>query len=405
LTILIDIGSTVAKGMSIHPSKGIENIFHNYDTRPIKTQVAEIINALTQEGCDNNVLICSSLNGGLSVGLLCLSKSVSGSVAQHFLEAVGSNIRYMVEWKDSQSAELKSAVDLLIVVGGIDAFPVGNLEHIVNQIELDSFPYERLVFAGHNLLADSFTSHYPNAECVTNLLSNCIHPSNNKLPEFVRDSYLKDIVNKRDIDNLKNLTAVDILPTPLIVSRAFARIQGKMLSPVMIFDVGGATTDMHFLKELLNEDKLSTNLSSYPSIARHVFTAYGVSESKNSTISRLIGDSNCIQLLIEIYGREYHQIYIQLLDGKISEKLIFSACIFLALRDMCSDGNDVPPLLLSRIATIGLTGGAAKCISKKEVRAAFFAATGILISAQVVIDTEYRWWGMGLIDNEQFLMG
>ncbi len=403
MRILIDIGSTVIKGISVHLDGNIESMFHHYDDRPIRTQVVEIINALNNKEEDSHVSICSSLNGGLSVGLLCLSSGVSGSVAQHFLESVGSNIRYIVEWRDSECVDMKKIVDFTIVVGGIDSLPVGHSKHALEKVLLNNFPHERLIFSGHHLLANDFLLRYPHAEHVTNFLNKGIRPCNNKLFEFVRDSYLDDIVSKKDIKNLKDLSKVKIEPTPLVVSRAFKRIQEKLLSPMIIFDVGGATTDLHFSSELLNEDKLSLNLSSYPSIARHVFTSYGVSESKKSTISRLIDDNNCIKLLVELYGEEYRQVYMQLLDGNVSEKLIFSACIFLALRDIVMRDNQIPALQLGRITTIGLTGGAAKCINENEIRAAFIAAIGFTMSSKIVIDYEYRWWGMGLVSDNLLL--
>ena len=404
MDILIDIGSTVIKGISNHLDGDIESIFHYYDDRPLKIQVVSVINTLNNKNIDSRVSICSSFNGGLSVGLLCLSDRVSGSVAQHFLESVGSNIRYNVEWRYSKSYNIQGLVDILIIVGGIDSFPVDCAKHALYKLSLDNFPHERLVFAGHNTLAKFFLSRFTHAEHVLNFLNKDIKPSNNKLSEFVRDSYLNDIISKRDVEELKDLSIVNIEPTPLVVSRAFEYIQSKFLSPMVIFDVGGATTDLHFLKELLDEDKLSLNKSFYPNVARHVYTSYGIVESKSSTISRLIDDDNCIQLLMELYGDEYRQIYMNLLDGDVTDNLLFVACIFLAIRDMIIDDNQTPKLQLSRISTIGLTGGAAKCIDKDDIKSAFISATGSVLTSKIVIDYEYRWWGIGMSENDNLLL-
>jgi hypothetical protein len=404
LSVSIDVGSTVIKGIAVNRDGTTLSCFQPHDERSLREQVIDMIHSFGAEPGKEPVSICSSFNGGLKVGLLCLSKRVSGSTTQHYLEAVGANICYLVEWRDSHAVAQQINVDLLIVVGGIDGFPDHRARHVLSTLVLDAFPHERLIFAGHSALADLFGAQWPEVKRVDNLLDGGLLPNSSTLPEFVRDSYLDDIVSKRDVKRLRDLSIVPILPTPLVVSRAFVRVQEKVLSPVLIFDVGGATTDIHFPRELLDEEQLSGYLSTYPAIARHVFTAYGVSESRSSTIRRLIDDTYCMRLLIALYGKEYRQVYVALLDGDAPEKLLFAACIFLALRDMSLGDEQVPPLQLGRMATVGVTGGAAKCLAEEEVNLVFAAAMGEEVMAQIVVDHRYEWWGLGMSFNNEHVV-
>jgi len=349
---------------------------------------------------DDLVYICSSANGGLSIGILCLSRRISGFTAQRGLESVGANVRFLYEWRDNNEFPKAGRVDLLVIVGGIDSFSSASAKVGLGKLDIGEIKYDRLIYAGHRKVSDVARSRWPHVEIVSNLLSQGLRPDNVVLPSFVRDSYLEDIESKRDIINLRALTADVILPTPVVVSDAFVWLRSRLVSPVIMFDVGGATTDLHFTQELLDEDELSGSQRSYPPLGRHVYTAYGVFESRASTIRALCKSGRCVELLAALYGSGCRSVYMKLLDGDVEERLLFIACVFLALQDIALGIEGVPPVKLGGVGTLALTGGAAKCIGRQELEIAFKLATGRDNAPQMAIDAEYRWWSLGFLGSE-----
>jgi hypothetical protein len=344
-----------------------------------------------------DILICSSFNGGLKIGLLCLSKKVSGITAQNYLESIGANIYYLTEWHESSKVKLQEKVDFLIVVGGIDKFPDLNARIALEKLKLSCFPYEQLIFSGHYMLSNEFLHRWPESIVLKNILDDDVTSNDSTLPEFIQDAYLKDISKEKEVKILQEFSLVDIQSTPLILSMAFRELQKVLPSPSIIFDVGGSTTDIHFQEELLCDINTSKLGSNYPLFARHVFTSYGICSSSSSTISRLISDLNCIQLLSGLYGKKYHRIYHELLDGRASEYLLSIACIFLVIRDISLENDKQLPLLkFEKAALICLTGGAVKFINKNDIMVAASSALGYKITSEVIIDSEYQWWALGL---------
>jgi len=399
VSYFVDVGSTVLKVLSIKPDGSMGNTFHFYNDSTLYLQVVTVLASMGWNMDADDLRICSSHNGGLSVGLVALSRRVSGAIAKNFLEGVGANVRFVHEWHTAAQDQSTAEVDVLVVVGGIDEYPEDRAKSAIEVLCLKNYQYGKLVYSGHKSLAKSFCLRWPEAEHVENLLSTGVAPNNHALPFFIRDTYLKDIESKRHIAQLQKLSSAQIMPTPSVVSLAFSRMQDRFLSPALVFDVGGATTDVHFPRELLDEKKLPISRGIHPPISRHVFTAYGVYESRASTLSCLVNDAQCVQLLINLDKENYRHLYADLMEGIVSNRVLFSGCIFLAFRDMIS-GNDLAPILqMGRISTIGITGGAAKEISAQEVSAAYNAAVGHHMSAQVVFDKKYRWWGMGMLDS------
>ena len=403
LNVLIDIGSTAIKGLAIQMGAVVNRISHHYDHRALEEQVEEVIDLLSARADFTEVMICSSYNGGLSIGILCLSNRVSGAATVNLLEAVGANIHYAIEWRKSNSARKRQVVDVLVIVGGIDAFSDDNARQELKKLDLDMFPHSRLVFAGHESLVGRVEERWSGVEVIRNPLEESVLPTNNDLSEYIRDSYLQDIHSKREIESLRKFTKKNIQPTPTVVSRAYRNLQDHFLPPFVIFDVGGATTDLHFSSELIDENRTSQTLGSYPPIARHVFTSYGFHLSKKSTIDRLIADERCMEFLSEYCGEEWRNVYLDLVEGKCGRKLLAATCIFLAAHDIAISGDRIPPINLGAIATIGVTGGVATMIEPEEVIIALSTAMGAQISGKVVLDRKYGWWGLGLLEDADLL--
>ena len=92
-TIAVDIGSTVVK--VAHITLAGELLKQEFFPRDFKAgiarQVESLLTDLTVGPDDSNVLVCSSANGGLRVGIVCLSKIFSGAVLRNQVLAAGAN--------------------------------------------------------------------------------------------------------------------------------------------------------------------------------------------------------------------------------------------------------------------------------------------------------------------------
>ncbi len=173
-----------------------------------------------------------------------------------------------------------------------------------------------------------------------------------------------------------------------------------------MLDIGGATTDLHFTKEVLDDSNMTAGeIATFPAIARHVFTAYGVHDSKVSTINALLRDPMGVDLLAALYGNEHRAVHQQLIEGHAPERLLFCASIFLALR-ACMEGNDEAPRVnVGAMASLMITGGAAKCLEAEDIATALRAASGWTPRAQVIRDADYRWWILGMMEDEKVTEG
>ena len=404
-SFLIDVGSTIVKGARLEAGVVRANAFHTRRAdETIPDQAEAVLAAL---GCprpvaEADIRICSSANGGLSVGLLMLSRRVSGAVALRTLEAVGANVRFQYEWRETAGLPPTRPVDLLVLAGGVDAFSDRRVRHGVDALDLTAFCYDRLVYAGHGGAVERAQARWPGVDIVPNPLQRDLVPADRALGAFVRRTYLDDIESKRELLPLRTVSNVDIEPTPGVVSRAFERLQGRFPSPALLFDIGGATTDLHFPKELLDESALGASLlAAFPAISRHVFTAYGLHDSRRSTIAALLADPGCHDLLTALYAAEARARYLALVDGEAESRLLFAACLFLALRAALDGGEEAPRLVLGALSTLMISGGAAKGFAEADVARAAEAALGRPIRARVVCDPHYRWWTLGLMAPDE----
>ena len=73
------------------------------------------------------------------------------------------------------------------------------------------------------------------------------------LKNFLTHLYQEDIMGKEDIKSLYALTANQIYPTPYIVNQAMQTIPQHfaVVDPFILVDIGGATTDIHYSRDLI----------------------------------------------------------------------------------------------------------------------------------------------------------
>jgi hypothetical protein len=166
--------------------------------------------------------------------------------------------------------------------------------------------------------------------------------------------------------------------------------------PFLIIDIGGATTDIYFGADIVDENKnsqpiLPTN--------RYVFTYLGVFTSKDSTMTSLSQHKKLSKFLKSLNDGDYLDDYVSIREGRFKEEskeFLAQACFFLALND-CSEGlpNNLR-LNLQKIQTIVITGGGAQLGSERIYQKISLALE--INHCKIILDGEYKIWTEGLLD-------
>ena len=372
----------------------------NYEIS-IYDQVSNLIMEATDQDSKDSFRISSSANGGIKVGILSLTSRFSGKIAENMALQAGANVVFSntLNQLKPKSTEF---VDALIVVGGIDHPNLSKVRESIVRAKVEDYNFHNLIYAGNSYIAEEFQSNYSNAIVSPNPLSDDLSRGEDHLTEIVRSMYLDDLIGKVNVIDLQDLSEVPIWPTPAVVNMACENItKGKSCftfpSPTVFFDIGGATTDVHFGIEVLDKDNFA-RLETYASFNRFVFTELGVVSSRQSTIDRLSSHERLYEFLSLFHKVETTGAYADVIEGVVDETILFAACMFLALDEMTqTNPNTVPTLVPSKIGSIVITGGASQKIDPhraSEITKMFLPAefsSGIPIFS----DADYEIWTEG----------
>src|SRR5437773_7226765 len=361
--VAIDIGSTVVKVASVASDGellGQEFYPRDFDAG-IARQVESIVNHTGFS--DEDVLICSSANGGLRVGIVCLTEHFSGATLGNQVLMAGANPVFACGLDDHTGNT--DHVDILIVGGGIDCAEGAPLEQRLRGFDASKYRFSALAYAGNRYYVDLFLELFPQATVIANPLSAGLPGKSTSVFDAIRRAYLDDLVHKQGIGDLRKSLSKTIRPTPEVVNRGFQRIvfnssKIEALGPCMLLDIGGATTDLHYTADIIREDSEEKALPG-SSVARHVFTDLGIVASRDSTLLQLQGHPRLYDLLSRIAGGDgIREMYQALREREFepSPRLLAYACLFLAL-DRFANGSTpgIPSADLSKVAQIMLTGG------------------------------------------------
>jgi hypothetical protein len=402
--VAVDIGSTVVKVARVRDDgELVRQEFHPRDfDAGIARQVESILDRLyAQEGYDD-VLICSSANGGLRVGIVTLTPLFSGAVLRNQVLLAGANPVFLHGLEDE--AGHPQYVDMLIVAGGIDCEDPGPIAARLERFHSDRYRFGALVYAGNRYLAHAFRARFPEATVIPNPLGGGLSGRVTSVFEAVRRAYLDDLVHKEGVSELRTDLARGIRPTPEVVNRGFHRaiLNGSTIRVVgacVLLDIGGATTDLHYSVELVRDDSDDKPLPG-SSVARYVFTDLGIVASRDSLLLQMRSHPRLYELLEVALGGDTREAYRLLREGEYapSPKLLSYGCLFLALdRFAQGRGPGLPTSDLSRLGQIILTGGAAQTLDEQVVA----RIVNLLIrpggsDPAVQVDRRYQVWVDGI---------
>lgn len=402
--VAIDIGSTVVKLAQLADDGTIAA--QRLVPRDFDLGVALQVEALLRKADipldAEDIVVCSSANGGLRVGIVCLGKHYSGAALRNQVLLAGANPVY-VHALDEAEGNL-AMVDILLVGGGIDSADARPMDERLRGFDAAAYRYNSLVYAGNSHLAPLFRECYPGATVIPNPLAEGLAGRTLSVFEAVRRAYLDDLVYKEGVSELRGNLSRGIRPTPEIVSRGFQRALANASSievagACLVLDIGGATTDLHYTVEIVREDS-EQRPSAGLSVARFVFTDLGIAASRDSLMLQIRSHPRLYEFLSCVLGDGIQQTYQAIRESEWDPTpLVLSyGCLFIAFdRFARGRGPGLPTADLGRIAQIILTGGASQAMSEQVVASMLelFRSKGSG-TPTVAIDRRYQMWVDGI---------
>lgn len=386
--LFIDIGSTYFKVSSTH---GIEQHFRDFN-KDILDDLMNKCGATVSQYEKDDIHICSSANGGLSTLIIGATKSFSLKYATNIAFNSGINIIDTILFQNIADCSIPSdLVDVVIIVGGINSN--GNIfnESLINY--LDNLHYSNIVYVGNECDASYVASKVSNLVVLPNVIDDRLHIVEDHLKEYLTNLYQLDIEGKEDIKNLYQITSNQIFSTPYIVNQALPYMDASysVVDPFIVLDIGGATTDIHYSKDLVINDNIVTE-NEYD---RLVFKKLGVYKSKQSLIFAAQNNEFVYELLMHLKVTE--NIFKE--TSEKSTKILMQLAIFLVLCKISHYRKAYINLKLLAINSIVITGGITKVLSVEEIEdiIAFFYKK-IMTSDHkpvVILDSNYDIWTLG----------
>ena len=386
--LLIDVGSTYFK---IATPDSIEQHFRDFN-RDILDDLMEKCGDTVSRFDKQDIHICSSANGGLSTLIIGVTNSFSLKYATNIAFNSGINIIDTILYQNIEEYSLPSdLIDVVIIVGGVNSHSglfSDSLYHYLAQLN-----YSNIVFVGSEQDAPAIREAVENVVVLPNIIDDRLHIVEEHLKEYLTNLYQQDIEGKEDIKHLYDITANQIFPTPYIVNQALPHIGERfpVADPFILLDIGGATTDIHYSKDLVEDNLMTEN-----EYDRLVFKRLGVYKSRQSLILAAQGNEFVYELLT--YLKVTEKIFTEQSDK--ATRVLMQLAIFLVLYKMSHYRQAYVNLELLAVNSIVFTGGITKVLGIDEIEEiiAFFYRK-ILASDHrpvAILDSDYVIWTLGL---------
>lgn len=390
--LLIDVGSTYFK---VSTPDSIEQHFRDFN-KDILDDLVHRCGSTIDRFDKDDVHICSSANGGLSTLIIGTTNSFSLKYATNIAFNSGINIIDTILYQNIEEYSLPSdLIDVVIIVGGIDSCAGIFSDSLYNY--LGQLKYSNVVFVGSEQDAPVIKENIENVVVLPNIIDNKLHIVEDSLKDYLTNLYQQDIEGKDDIKHLYDITANQIYSTPYIVNKTLPLIDASfsVVNPFILLDIGGATTDIHYSKDLVDDNIVTEN-----EYDRLVFKKLGVYKSKQSLIFAAQNNEFVYELLMHLKVTE--NIFTE--QSEKATKVLMQLAIFLVLCKISHYRKAYINLKLLAINSIVLTGGITKVLTTEEIEdiVSFFYKK-ILTSDHkpvVVLDTNYDIWTLGAKGQE-----
>lgn len=385
--LLIDVGSTYFKVSTVD---SIEQYFRDFN-KDIFDDLSQRCGDTIEHFEKEDVYICSSANGGLSTLIIGVTNSYSLKYATNIAFNSGVNIIDTILYQNIEEYSIPSnLIDVVVVVGGIDSCGGTFSDSLYSYLE--QLKYSNIVFVGSEQDAPAIKERINNVVVLPNIIDNKLHIVEGALKEYLTSLYQQDIEGKEDIKHLYNITANQIYPTPYIVNKALPLIGTRysVVNPFILLDIGGATTDIHYSKDLVDDNIVTKN-----EYDRLVFKKLGVYKSKQSLIFAAKNNEFVYELLTHLKVTE--NVFTE--KSPKTTKVLMQLAVFLVMCKISHYRKEYVNLKLHAINSLVLTGGITKVLTTEEIEdIVTFFYKKILNSNHkpvVVLDSNYDLWTLG----------
>jgi len=385
--LLIDIGSTYFK---VSTTNSIEQHFRDFN-KQILDDLMHKCGDTVQRFDAQSISICSSANGGLSTLIIGLTRSYSLKYATNIAFNSGINIIDSIIFQDIENHSIPSdVIDVVIVVGGIDSNS-GVFDERLNSY-LTKLSYSNVVYVGNEKDAATLATQVAGLVVLPNIIDDRLHIVEKHLKDYLTNLYQQDIEGKEDIKHLYQITNNQIYSTPFVVNKSLPLLHTHftVTDPFILLDIGGATTDVHYSKDLVNE-----NIVTEQAHDRIVFKKLGVYKSRPSLIFTAENNEFAYELLMHLKVTE--NIYSE--HSEKATKILMQLAIFLVLCKMSHYRPAYVTLKLLAMNSIIFTGGITKVLTTDDIEdVVIFFYRKILNSDHkplIVLDANYDIWTLG----------
>lgn len=252
--LLVDVGSTFTKVLVVGPSGEVLGQAQGPTT--IDTDVLEGVQIAIAELPPSVIppydwaLASSSAAGGLKMASVGLTASLSGRAGE--LSVLGAGAKVVCSEHGMLDDDAISRIEattphLVLLAGGLDG---GNREALLqNARKLKELASPLgFIIAGNAAAAEEAAALVATNDRDVQIVDN-VFPRPGEIQitatrESVRELFLKHITRAKGLNTLMDRLRAQCEPTPLAVSRAVTSVADGD-GPVVLVDLGGATTDVH----------------------------------------------------------------------------------------------------------------------------------------------------------------
>ena len=196
----------------------------------------------------------SSAAGGLKMTVHGLVKEMTVRAAEEAALGAGAVIKQVTAGKlrDSQLKKVKEIQpNIILLAGGVD---YGEAETILyNAEKLAGLGIKvPVIYAGNSVLQDEVRDIFAEKGIETIIVDN-VYPDIDRLNieptrREIHEVFAKHIVKAPGMSRITEMLTAEMLPTPGAVMQS-ARLLKEKIGNLVVFDIGGATTDVHSVTE------------------------------------------------------------------------------------------------------------------------------------------------------------
>ncbi|MBN1426255.1 glutamate mutase L [Candidatus Fermentibacteria bacterium] len=239
-------------------------------------------------------LTTSSAGGGLQMMVVGLTSTDTGKIAQLTAQGAGGVVLRTFTVDDRLSTVERMAVmrdlrpDLILMAGGVDGGDIANLVRLAETLSLahprpkfDTSGRIPLVFCGNaaaRAYVQQVTAEHFEVHVVDNVRPTLHETNPQPAKDAILDIFMHTVMERAPgYGQLKPWVAADIIPTPLAVERILTRYARRHSQNIVMFDMGGATTDVFSWIRGSCQRTVAANIGMSYSICNVIATA-GVGE-------------------------------------------------------------------------------------------------------------------------------